>query len=79
MANEFVARKGVISLGGITFPYTAVNGTYTITANDYLIDATSGTFQITLPSAVGIKGKIYVIKNSGNGVITLDGSGSQTI
>ena len=38
MANEFVARKGVISLGGITFPYVAKNATYGIGSDDYLID-----------------------------------------
>lgn len=79
MDKEFVVRRGLISLGGITFPYLGVNGTYTIAQNDYLVDATSGTFTLTLPTAVGIKGKIYQIKNSGTGVITLDGNGSETI
>ena len=79
MANEFLARKGFISLGGITFPYTEVTGTYTVTDNDYCVDATSGSFTISLPSAVGIEGKIYQIKNSGSGVITVDGNGAQTI
>jgi hypothetical protein len=79
MDKEFVVRRGLISLGGITFPYIDVNGTYTISQNDYLVDATSGTFTITLPTAVGIEGKIFQIKNSGTGVITLDGNGSETI
>jgi len=65
MANEFVTRRGIISLGGITFPYAAVAGTYTIGQDDYFIDCTSGTFNVTLPTAVGIAGKIYVVKNSG--------------
>ena len=63
MANEFVTRRGLISLGGVTFPYAAVTGTYTIGSDDYLVDCTSGTFTVTLPTAVGIAGKIYVIKN----------------
>jgi len=79
MANEFVARKGFISLGGITLPYVEVISTYNVTDNDYLIDATSGSFTVNLPSAVGIGGKIYQIKNSGSGVITVDANGSQTI
>ena len=62
MANEFVTRRGLISLGGITFPYVAVTGTYTIVPDDYLVDCTSGTFTVTLPTAVGIAGKIYNIK-----------------
>jgi len=79
MANEFLARKGFISLGGITFPYVEVTGTYTVTDNDYCVDATSGTFTVTLPTAVGISGKIYQIKNSGTGIITVRGNGGETI
>jgi hypothetical protein len=79
MANEFVVRRGIISLGGVTFPEVAVTGIYTVTANDYLIDCTSNTFTVTLPTAVGIDGKIYVVKNSGSGTITVDPNGSQTI
>ena len=79
MANEFVTRRGLISLGGITFPYTSTTGTYTIGGDDYMIDCISGTFTVTLPTAVGIAGKIYVVKNSGAGIITVDTTSSQTI
>jgi hypothetical protein len=79
MANEFVTRRGIISLGGVTFPYVSKISTYTIGVDDYFIDCTSGTFNITLPTAVGIAGKIYIVKNSGNGVITLNTTSSQTI
>lgn len=48
MANEFLARKGFISLGGITFPYVDVNGDYNVTDNDYFVDVTSGTVNVTL-------------------------------
>ena len=70
MANEFVARNGFISLGGVTVPLTQVTNTYTVLPTDYFVEATSGTFTITLPTAVGVKGQIYVIKNSGGGVIS---------
>ena len=66
-SNEFVARKGIISLGGITYPLTQVTGTYTVTGTDYLVEATSGTFTINLPTTTGNqapKGKIFIIKNS---------------
>ena len=76
--NEFVARKGIISLGGITLPEIYVTSTYTVTADDYLINA-SGTFNVTLPSAVGIQGKLYTIKNSGVGIITVITTSGQTI
>ena len=79
MANEFVVRRGLISQGGITFPVTNVNGTYTILSTDYFIDCYANSFTVNLPTAVGIEGKIYVIKNSGSGTITVDASSSQTI
>ena len=59
------------------FSYKAVTSTYTITADDNLLDC-SGTFTITLPTAVGFTGE-YIIKNSSNGIITLNTTSSQTI
>lgn len=79
MANEFITRNGLISLGGVTFPYKAISTTYTVTANDSTVDCTSGTFNVTLPTAVGIAGKQYIIKNSGAGTITVVTTSSQTI
>ena len=76
--NEFVARKGIISLGGITLPEVYVTSTYSVTPDDYLINA-SGTFNVTLPSAVGIQGKLYTIKNSDVGIITIITTSGQTI
>ena len=79
MANEFVLRKGLISLGGVTFPLTQVNGTYTVLPTDYFVEATGNSFTINLPSAIGISGQTYEIKNSGSGVVVVDANGSQTI
>jgi len=78
MANEFVTRRGIISLGGVTFPYYSTTTAYTVTADDYFVDC-SGTFNVTLPTSVGISGKIYIVKNSGSGVITVNTTSSQTI
>lgn len=55
----------------------------TLDVTDYAIlaDATSGAFNVTLPTAVGITGRIYVIKktdSSGNAV-TVNTTSSQTI
>jgi hypothetical protein len=61
------------------FAYTAQTTTYNALASDYVIHCTSGTFSINLPTAVGITGKVYIIKNSGSGLITIDPNGSQTI
>lgn len=65
--------------GGIVLSYLAKTAAYTIGAFDSTIDCTSGTFTVTLPTAVGRAGRTYVIKNSGSGVITVDAAGSSTI
>jgi hypothetical protein len=42
--------------------YAAKTSTYQIVAaTDYCIDCTSGTFTVTLPTAVGIVGQQFVI------------------
>lgn len=61
------------------YTYTAIASTYTIATSDQVVDCTSGTFTVTLPTAVGVTGKWYHVKNSGAGVITLEGGGSETI
>jgi len=59
--------------------YVAKTGAYTLTESDQTVDCTANTFTISLPSAVGIRAKIYNIKNTGTGVITVDGNGTETI
>lgn len=70
-----------IYLDSLRVGYDAKTTTYPITANDFVIDCTSGTFTVTLPTAVGTSGKaaMFIIKNSGTGVITLATTSGQTI
>jgi hypothetical protein len=63
----------------MTWPYVAKAANYTITNADGIVNYTSGTFTLTLPTAFGVTGRMYVIKNSGSGVITVDGAGTETI
>ena len=79
MANEFIVRKGIKSLGGITFPATGITATYSVNDDDYLIDVTGNTITVTLPSAVNRNGRNYIIKNSATGVVTVSTTSSQTI
>jgi len=60
-------------------PYAAKSTDYTLTSSDYLIKATTTGITITLPTAVGIEGKDFVIKNTASGDITLATDGSETI
>jgi hypothetical protein len=63
--------KGITSTGGITFKQITINSTYTATTEDYMIDVTGGTFTVYLPSAIGIQGRLIVIKNNGGGAVTV--------
>jgi hypothetical protein len=65
--------------GSLSLKYVAKTANYTADITDYLIDCTSNTFTITLPTAVGIEGRTYIVKNSGAGTITIATTSSQTI
>jgi hypothetical protein len=74
-----ISTANIIGTGSVTLAYRAITALRTLDATDYLIDCTANTFTVTLPTAVSIAGRIYVIKNSGTGVITVDTTSSQTI
>ena len=73
------ARVPADLTGTTTLPFTSQTSTYVVDNTDCVVNCTSGTFTVTLPTAVGIEGQYFVIKNSGTGVITIDGDGSETI
>lgn len=58
--------------------YVAKSANYTVTNSDETIECTANTFQITLPTAVGIAGRSFIIVNSGAGTITVGTTSSQT-
>ena len=62
-----------------TTSYVDRSGTYTIAATDDTVNCSANTFTVTLPTAGGRRGKVFTIKNSGTGLITLATTGSQTI
>lgn len=75
-----VNASSSLSVGGsITKAFTQKSADYTLTDLDYHIECIANTFTITLPTAVGISGREYSIKNSGSGIITVDGDGAETI
>lgn len=80
MTTRFgVSNTGEVTLGGgINYPYVAKTSNYTLTSSDYTVNAASGTFAFTLPTAVG-NTRIYNMKNSGAGTITINTTSSQTI
>jgi hypothetical protein len=75
----YTASTSTIHSGGsLAAAYVEKTSTYGATTNDYTINCTSGTFTVTLPTAVGITGRIYNVANSGAGVITIATTSSQT-
>ena len=77
-ANTF-AGKATMN-GGRQSAYTAKTAAYSVVAaTDYCIHCTTGTFDVTLPTAAGIAGQEFIIKNSGAGTITVATTSSQTI
>lgn len=64
--------------GSFSAGYVAKTANYTATIADYTINCTANTFQVTLPTAVGIAGRLYVITNSGAGTITVGTTSSET-
>jgi len=68
-----------LAFRSVKYPVTQVSTTYAALATDGHIHATTGTFTVTLPTAVGINGKVYTISNGGTGIVTLETTSSQTI
>ena len=73
------ARVPATISGTTTLPFTNKTGAYVVDNEDCVVNCTANTFTVTLPTAVGIEGQYFIIKNSGTGVITIDGDGSETI
>lgn len=78
-SSSGTAQTATLITGGVRTNYVAKTSTYSIAATDYTVDCTSGTFTVTLPTAVGRTGQDYVIKNSGSGTITVATTSAQTI
>lgn len=57
--------------------YEAATGTHT--AGDKPVIYCTGTFTVTLPPAATAAGRVYHVVNVSTGIITVDGSGSETI
>jgi len=74
-----IDTNGFSTTSGLLLGYIAITTSYTAQTTNYTIDCSGNTITVTLPSSVGLKGKIYVIKNSGVGTTTINTTSSQTI
>jgi len=59
--------------------YISTSNNYTTTVNDYIINQSGSGKSVTLITAIGRAGKIFIIKNSSLGAITINTSGSEKI
>jgi len=79
IASNYMPLAGGEFTGAVSFPYRAITALTTLDNTDYTIDCTANSFTVTLPTAVGITGRVYNIKNSGTGSIVVATTSSQTI
>ena len=70
-------------LGAFSLPEVSTSSNTTLNGGHFSIfeDTTAGNKTVTLPTAVGISGRIYAIKNTGTGTntLTIATTGGQTI
>lgn len=59
--------------------YAAKTSAYTATVADHTLNVSSGTFTLDLPAASTCAGQSLRVKNSGSGVVTLDGNSSENV
>lgn len=78
MRDQVDAMEALHSVGAAA-DYRAITALRVLDATDFIVECTSGTYAVTLPTAVGISGKQYTIKNSGTGVVTLTANGAELI
>jgi len=73
------ATSTLTSVGSFGAAYVAKTVNYTLTISDYTVNCTANSFNLTLPTAASIAGRIYVLNNSGLGIITINTTSAQTI
>lgn len=80
-AGVLKIRLGTTGTGALLFHHPLINisSTQLLDDTNEIVNCTANTFDVDLPTAVGIKGKKYTIKNSGAGVITANPDGTETI
>lgn len=80
--TDFASKKyyngvgWVMIQGGVT---KNISADYTILKTDRVIVVSSGSYTLTLPTAVGLQDKEFVIVNNGSGTLTINTTSSQTI
>ncbi len=85
LLDQGIRSWGPMVLTSLSTSVATKSGNYTLTSSDQivLVDVTSAAVTITLPTAVGISGRLYTIKDwkgkSATNAITVATTSSQTI
>ena len=85
LENSVIVAETIDKISsGVILNITNVTGTpYTILSTDaiLLVDASIENMTLTLPTSIGIEGKTYIIEkiDSTTNIVTVDGSGAETI
>jgi hypothetical protein len=74
-----ITASGAISHTGQQHGVVAKSANYTMTADDYLVEVTANSIDITFETAVGCAGRVHEVFNSGAGTVTLKTTSAQTI
>ncbi len=64
--------------GSLSLPIVSKSADYTATIDDYTIVFTASA-TLNLPTAVGIAGRVYVVKSGSGVTVTIDPNGTETI
>ncbi len=77
--NVLTATGKLIS-AGLQPTYVTKTANYTLTDTDGTVQGLTNAFTLTLPTAVGIQGRIYVLVNAQTAnTITIDGNAAETV
>jgi hypothetical protein len=74
-----LANGGIKAVGAMAFGFVSKAAPYALTAADRTVEVTAASSTQTLPTAVGISGREYIIKCNFAGTVTVATTSSQTI
>jgi len=78
-----ITTDSEIKAAGLIISVTSITADYTVLDTDAIIlaNATAGQITVTLPTAVGIEGRVYMIKKTDTSSykVIIEGNGTETI
>ena len=79
--TDGTAATGLATVGALGAGYVAKTAAYTVVTADRgkVINATSGTWTLTLPASSGLTGFSFALRNTGTGVVTIDPNAAELI